>query len=194
MSGEQQRLSAPRGDELQLKTCLSPRVKAAFAASGPAGGLGSMKATFQNKNKQQTNTAERDNSSVCPANGGPGRAAQGQAWFPLVFGHRCFPPERRPHPCWQSARGFSSGWGFLKWSEGSGAAEPQRSPSPQVVKEPSLQKDLGGSLLLTCYSTEKREDGVEGEGGDTGEGGQRQLSSSKGLFCMRKRMGAWGLV
>lgn len=169
MSGEQQRLSAPRGDELQLETCLSPRVKAAFAASGPAGGLGSMKATFQNKNKQQTNTAERDNSSVCPANWGPGRAAQGQAWFPLVFGHWCFPQSCASTPHWQSAQGFPSGWGFLKWSEGSGATEPQRSPSPQIVKETSLQKDLGGSLLLTCYSTEKRENGVEGEGGTLGK-------------------------
>lgn len=82
------------------------------------------------------------------------------------------PPEQR----------FPSGWGFLKWSKGSGGAAPQRSPSPLIVKEPSLQKDLGGSLLLTCYSTEKREDVGRGRGG-TGEGGEGSFQVQRVYFA-----------
>lgn len=130
-------------DELQLKNCLSPGVKEAFAAVGPASCLGSTKATFQNKNKQQTNTIERD-KSVCIAISGPGRAAQDLARLLLAFrpgwGPQSSGSAGTSRPGADSRPGgLTPGLGFLEQGESNAAAA--QTPALAVNKA-SLQNEL----------------------------------------------------
>ena len=187
LSSEQQR-PPEAGDELGPRHRRS-RVKDVSAASGPAGCLGSTEATFQNKNKPQTNKRRRKGQVRLHGRPGPRQSC----WRPgLVPARRdlgaasgAAPRATQGRP---PARAFSLGPGCLRRPRPRGW-QTQRPPGPPTINEPSSKNDWRGRLRIDSPTLQRKQRGWRRGRGALGNRARMQLSSSKGLFCMRKHTG-----